>query len=154
VLRAEQHRRFAGVEATWLDNIGGLPGGPLLLVANEFLDTLPIRQLVRGRAHWAERLGGVDAAEGGGLCFAEGPESPALTLLVPPPRRATPPRTIVELCPAATTLTAGLAERLSHQQGAALFVDYGYSESPGRSTLSAIGGHRATGFLDAPGAAD
>jgi len=153
VLRAEQRRRFAGVEATWLDDIGGLPAGPLLLVANEFLDTLPIRQLVRGRAHWAERLVGVDA-RGGGLCFGEASESPALTLLVPPMRRATPPRTIVELCPAATTLTAGLAERLSRQQGAALFVDYGYTESPGSSTLSAICGHRATGILDAPGVAD
>ena len=152
VLRAEQQRRLAGSDAVWLDDIGGLPDGPLLLVANEFLDALPIRQLVRGRAHWAERLVALDT--GGRLCFAEGPESPALTLLVAPEQRDAAPGTIIELCPAATALIAGLADRLCRQPGAALFVDYGYTEPPGRSTLSAIGAHRAAAILDAPGAAD
>jgi NADH dehydrogenase [ubiquinone] 1 alpha subcomplex assembly factor 7 len=152
VLRAEQQRRLAGAEPVWLTDVGALPEGPLLLVANEFLDALPIRQLVRGRAHWAERLVAIDAE--GGLCFAAGPESPALSLLVTPERRIAAPGTIVELCPAAAILAAGLAERLLHQPGAALFIDYGYAKPPPGSTLAAIGGHRAAGILDAPGTAD
>jgi NADH dehydrogenase [ubiquinone] 1 alpha subcomplex assembly factor 7 len=152
VLRTEQRRRLAGVDIVWLDDIGGLPDGPLLLVANEFLDALPIRQLVRGRADWAERLVGIDAD--GRLCFAAGPESAALTLLVPAERRDAPSGTIVELCPAATSLAAALAERLSREPGAALFVDYGYVQSGGTSTLSAVGGHHAAAILEAPGAAD
>ncbi len=32
--------------------------GPMLLVANEFLDALPIRQLVRRGRHWARANGG------------------------------------------------------------------------------------------------
>ena len=51
-----------------------LPDGPLLLVANEFLDALPIRQLVRGRAHWAERMVALD--DSGRLVFADGPRKP------------------------------------------------------------------------------
>lgn len=152
VLRAEQQRRLAGADAVWLDDVGGLPEGKLLLVANEFLDALPIRQLVRGRAHWAERLIAIDAA--GALCFAEGPESPALTLLVPPERRDLAAGSVVELCPAAAALAASLAELFRRQPGAALFIDYGYAAAPGRSTLAAIGGHRAAGILDAPGTAD
>ncbi|MFZ2007953.1 MAG: SAM-dependent methyltransferase [Stellaceae bacterium] len=152
VLRTEQQRRLTGIDATWLDDVGSLPDGPLLLLANEFLDALPIRQLVRGRADWAERLIAVDAD--GQLCFGEGPESPVLTLLVPAERRDAPSGTIVELCPAAASLAAALAERLSRGPGAALFVDYGYVEASGQSTLSAIGGHRAAAILDAPGMAD
>lgn len=152
VLRAEQQRRLADADAVWLDELGGLPDGPLLLIANEFLDALPIRQLVRGRAHWAERLVAADAE--GRLCFAEGPESPALSLLVPAERCDAAPGTLVELCSAAATVAAGLAARLCEQGGAALFIDYGYSEPSGTSTLAAIGGHRAAGILDAPGAAD
>jgi NADH dehydrogenase [ubiquinone] 1 alpha subcomplex assembly factor 7 len=152
LLRAEQQRRLAVAESVWIADIDALPDGPLLLVANEFLDALPIRQLVRGRAHWGERLVALDGD--GGLCFANGPESPALTLLVPPEKRDGPPGTIVELCPAAATLAAGLAERFRRQQGAALFIDYGYSEGTPGSTLAAVGDHRVAGILDAPGTAD
>jgi NADH dehydrogenase [ubiquinone] 1 alpha subcomplex assembly factor 7 len=124
----------------------------MLLIANEFLDALPIRQLVRGQQKWAERLVAVDAD--GRLCFATGPESPALSLLVPPDRRDAAPGTIVELCPAAATLAAEVAQRLSRHPGAALFVDYGYAKSRTGSTLAAVGGHQAAGLLEAPGTAD
>jgi NADH dehydrogenase [ubiquinone] 1 alpha subcomplex assembly factor 7 len=152
VLRAEQQRRLAATDPVWADSLDALPEGPLLLVANEFLDALPVRQLVRGRRDWAERLVATDAA--GGLVFVEGPENPALSLLVAPERRGAPPGTLVELCPAAAALAAGLAERLKQHPGAALFIDYGYAEPPPGPTLAAIGRHRAAGILDAPGEAD
>ena len=46
----------AGAAATWHDTLAALPPGPLLLIANEFLDALPIRQCVRRGAGWAERF--------------------------------------------------------------------------------------------------
>src|SRR5271167_4241423 len=112
VLRAEQRRRLAGAAPIWLSGLGELPEGPLLAVANEFLDALPIRQLIRGRSHWAERLVAVDAD--GRLCYAGGPESPALSALVPAERRDAPPGAIVEICPAAAVLAAELAVRFQH----------------------------------------
>jgi NADH dehydrogenase [ubiquinone] 1 alpha subcomplex assembly factor 7 len=152
VLRAEQARRLSDASPAWHAEIGEVPAGPMLLIANEFLDALPIRQLVYGQRHWAERLVAVDADSR--LCFATGPESPALSLLVPADRRDAAPGTIVELCPAAATLAAEVAERLSRHPGAALFVDYGYADGRTGSTLAAIGGHRAAGLLEAPGTAD
>ena len=52
MLRRAQQRRLAAAapeSRAFVDGIDALPDGPLLLVANEFLDALPIRQLVRGR---------------------------------------------------------------------------------------------------------
>jgi NADH dehydrogenase [ubiquinone] 1 alpha subcomplex assembly factor 7 len=152
VLRAEQQLRLSDANPVWVADVAGLPEGPLLLVANEFLDALPIRQLIRGTAHWAERVVAADAE--GRLCFGQGPESPALTLLVPPEHRDAAPGALVELCPAAATLAAALAERLQRQPGAGLFIDYGYTDGRFGSTLAAIGAHRAAGILDAPGTAD
>jgi NADH dehydrogenase [ubiquinone] 1 alpha subcomplex assembly factor 7 len=152
VLRAEQAARLSAAAPTWHAELGGLPEAPLLLIANEFLDALPIRQLVRGHDHWAERLVAVDPD--GRLCFTVAAESPTLSLLVPPPRRDAATGTIVELCPAAAALAAAVAERLSHHRGAALFVDYGYANAAPGSTLAAIGVHQAAGLLDAPGTAD
>ncbi|HWD59273.1 MAG TPA: SAM-dependent methyltransferase [Stellaceae bacterium] len=152
LLREEQRRRLAAFDPVWAGDIDALPAAPLLLVANEFLDALPLRQLVRGDKEWAERLVAADAD--GRLCFADGPQNPALSLLVPPARRDAPAGTIVELCPAAAALAAGLAERLRRQPGVALVVDYGYVAPPTGPTLAAIGGHRAADIFAAPGTAD
>ncbi|WP_457848563.1 SAM-dependent methyltransferase, partial [Staphylococcus aureus] len=52
-LRTLQAERLA--HATWHDSVADIPPGPILLIANEFLDALPIRQFVRGAEGWAER---------------------------------------------------------------------------------------------------
>ena len=79
----------------------------------------------------------------GALVFVEGPESPALALLVPPALRDAPPGTVVEICPAAAALAASLGERLARHPGMALFVDYGYFPSRPGPTLAALRRHRA-----------
>ncbi len=66
-LRALQDATLSGVEVTWHADVAGLPPGPLIAVANEFFDALPIRQYVRTATGWAERMVGLD--ETGGLAF-------------------------------------------------------------------------------------
>ncbi|HEY8871465.1 MAG TPA: SAM-dependent methyltransferase, partial [Stellaceae bacterium] len=117
-----------------------------------FLDALPIRQLVRGRAGWSERVVTLDAQDR--LVFADAPENPALTLLVPAALREAPPGTVVEICPAAAALAASLGARLVQHPGAALFVDYGYFPSAPGPTLAAVRRHQKAGVLDDPGNAD
>ncbi len=151
-LRALQQRRLAAAEPRFVASLDALPQLPLLLVANEFLDALPIRQLVRGRSEWAERVVTLDAADR--LVFADGPESAALTLLVPSSLQAPMPGTVVEIRPAAASLAAALGERLARQPGAALFVDYGYFPSAPGATLAAVRRHAAAALLDDPGSAD
>jgi NADH dehydrogenase [ubiquinone] 1 alpha subcomplex assembly factor 7 len=153
VLRAEQQRRLAAAEPVWLERADALPSGPMLLVANEFLDALPIRQFVRVGGGWAERLVMFDGA--GELAFANGPESPAAALLVPEEqRRSAPPGAIVERSPAALALAAFLGRRFAREPGAALFVDYGEFPSRPESTLRALRRHRAAPVLSRPGSAD
>jgi NADH dehydrogenase [ubiquinone] 1 alpha subcomplex assembly factor 7 len=152
ILRAAQQSRLAPAEPLFVDDISQLPPGPLLLVANEFLDALPVRQLVRGRLEWAERLVSLD--DQGKLVFVLGPENPALTLLVPPLLREASAGAIVEICPAVAALAAALAERFTRSPGAALFIDYGYSPSRPGATLAALRRHRPVNVLDDPGEAD
>ncbi len=67
-LRLEQRRRLkdCGVKIEWRDRFADVPAAPLLLVANEFFDCLPIRQFVRGPVGWRERLVGL-APDGASL---------------------------------------------------------------------------------------
>jgi NADH dehydrogenase [ubiquinone] 1 alpha subcomplex assembly factor 7 len=152
VLRDQQRQRLADAAPQFAAGLDEIPAGPLFLVANEFLDALPIRQLVRGADHWAERLVALD--DEGGLVFATGPESPAAALLVPETLRDSPLGSVVEICPAAAALISAVAERLIEQPGAALFIDYGYFPSAPGPTLAAIREHRPVEPLDRPGSAD
>ena len=137
ILRAEQRERLGNFAPVWVPRFADLPEGPLLLVANEFLDALPIRQFVRGAVYWSERLVALD--DENRLAFVDGPESPAASLLVPPEQRDGAPRgAVVEICPAALALASTHGARLAHQPGAALFIDYGYFLRPQGPTLGAF----------------
>lgn len=153
VLRQVQRERLAGARPRWVERFEELPEGPLLLVANEFFDALPIRQFVRGRAHWAERRVGLDAA--GRLAFVEEGEDAAANLLVPEPlRAAAAPGAVAEICPGGLALATALGRRLARTPGAALIIDYGpFPSAPGPS-LRAVRRHRPVPVLEAPGTAD
>jgi len=156
ILRAEQEKRLGQAQPVWLPSFEDLPDGPLLLVANEFLDALPIRQFVRGEVHWSERMVALDPGDPSGnrLAFVTGPESPAATLLAPVGLRRSAPGTIAEICPAGLALAGALGARLARQPGAALFIDYGYFPSAPGPTVRAVQGHRPVPPLAGPGAVD
>jgi NADH dehydrogenase [ubiquinone] 1 alpha subcomplex assembly factor 7 len=152
VLRAEQERRLRQAQPAWVTRVEELPDGPMLMVANEFLDTLPIRQFVRRAGGWSERMVALDPEDR--LVFVDGPESPVTSLLVPGGLSHCAPGTIVEICPAALALAGALGSRLAQQPGAALFIDYGYFPTAPGPTLRALQRHRPVCALAAPGTAD
>ncbi len=136
-LRAAQAALLPG--AVWYDDIAALPGGPLLLLANEFLDALPIRQFVRRRTGWAERFVGPSG-------FVEQPACPF-------PAEAED-GAIIERCEPALAIAAALGARFAATPGAALFLDYGPSASAPGDSLQALRGGRPADPLADPGQAD
>ena len=123
---------------------------PMLLVANEFFDALPVRQLVRTSTGWRERM--VALGEGDAFVFAAGDQP--MDDAVPPDRRDASDGTIIETCPGAAAIASAIAWRLASQGGAALFIDYGYLAPQTGSTLQAVRAHRRVDPLASPGEAD
>jgi NADH dehydrogenase [ubiquinone] 1 alpha subcomplex assembly factor 7 len=148
VLRAAQAERLPG--AQWHDDLSTLPeDGPILAVANEFFDALPIRQLVATQTGWSELLVTVD---GDHFIRAAGPPIPRSA--IPEPIRIAPPGTLIEVSPASLACVRGLADRLAGQGGAALIVDYGHDRlSPGE-TLQAVRRHERADPWTEPGESD
>jgi len=147
-LRALQGERFPAAERH--DDLSTLPElGPLLVVANEFLDALPVRQFVRTPRGWRERMVGLDGER---LAFVAG--APPMDAALPARWRDAPEGAIVETCPAAAAVVGEVARRLAAQGGAALFVDYGHASPRRGSTLQAVRAHRKVDPLAAPGEAD
>jgi SAM-dependent MidA family methyltransferase len=126
VLRAIQAETVPG--AAWHEAIDELPPGPLLLVANEFLDALPVRQQVGA----AERR---VIAAAGGLAFDRDGE-------------------IVETSPAREAAVASLARRIAESGGIGLLIDYGHERSEPGDTLQAVRRHGHAPVLANPGEQD
>ena len=124
--------------------------GPILLVANEFLDALPVRQLVKTDEGWREVMVGL----GEGDALVEVPGRQPMDSAVAEARRDAPPGTVIETSPAMATTVMEVAGRLVAQDGAALFIDYGHVDGRTGASLQAVRGHRKLDIFDAPGEAD
>jgi SAM-dependent MidA family methyltransferase len=126
VLRSKQ--KDALPDAHWHDSVDNLPPRPLLLVANEFFDALPIRQ----------HVGAIErrvTVAGGGLAFDRDGE-------------------IIETSPASELAVTAVATCLAARGGAAIIVDYGHERSAPGETLQAVRGHGFAPVLASPGEQD
>ncbi|UNU43408.1 class I SAM-dependent methyltransferase [Sphingopyxis sp. YF1] len=147
-LRAAQLARLPGAEHH--DEVDALPDdAPLIMVANEFFDALPIHQYVRTRDGWRERM--VERGERG-LVAVPGPV-PAEEA-IPAALRDAAEGAIVETAPVAATILQRCAFRLVRQGGALLAIDYGYAGPAVGDTLQAMKAHQYADPFTDPGEAD
>ena len=126
ILRETQ--KTALPDAVWHESFDDLPDAPLLLVANEFLDALPIQQLVDGQERRVITVGN-------GLAFDRDGE-------------------VLELSPVREEVVASIAKQLVKNGGVALFIDYGHARSGRGDTLQAVRRHGFAPVLADPGEQD
>lgn len=147
-LRGKQLERVPG--ASFHDDLSTLPSDvPLLVVANEFFDALPVRQLIRTAEGWRER----HVAWSPPL-FVPVARGSRLDEILPDHLREAPMGSVIETSPASAAITRRLAARLVQQGGAALIVDYGYEGPAVGDTLQAVRGHAFANPFEEPGERD
>ncbi|MCZ6886330.1 MAG: class I SAM-dependent methyltransferase [Alphaproteobacteria bacterium] len=153
LLRARQADVLGIFEPTFLDTAMDLPPGPMIVIANEFFDALPVRQLVATKDGWVERCVNSLPGTDGGFTFTT--SAPLETPLVPPnlPKSGAA-GTVIEVSPESCRIAAALASRLAQAPGAALIIDYGHAETAAGDTLQAVRGHKFADPLANPGEAD
>ena len=125
-LRATQRSRLPG--AIFHDSIAQLPKRPLLLVANEFLDALPVRQWIGDEQRLVGLAGDTLAFTANGI--------------------------IVETSPAREKAVRSIANHLARCGGIALIIDYGHATSAPGDTLQAVKAHQFADPLANPGEQD
>ncbi|MGQ4273316.1 class I SAM-dependent methyltransferase [Terrihabitans sp. B22-R8] len=140
VLRQAQKATLGdfGVPLAWHDRLDAVPEGPVIVLANEFFDALPVHHYERTNDGWRERVVGL--AENGTLALGLTPY-PVPEAVIPVLLRASPVGSIAETSPDSLAVMTRLAERLGKSGGAALIVDYGHVESAPGDTLQALRNH-------------
>lgn len=129
-----------------------IPKAPTLLIANELMDTRPLRQVVRNNGLWLERTVTLD--DRGELTFGCSSRSPHGVGGQVDQSRPPADADIVELTDGFGDVTVPLAEIAAEYPVAALFIDYGYVAKATGDTLQAVRFHRAEHPLTSPGEAD
>ncbi|MCO5091116.1 SAM-dependent methyltransferase [Bosea sp. (in: a-proteobacteria)] len=147
-LRARQAATLQGVAPVWHKTLAEALDGPVIAVANEFLDALPLDQFVMTPEGWRERLVGLDAE--GGLCWGLG----ACASPDAGEQGTVPIGTVFEAAHDALSVVTQLAGHVAREGGAALLIDYGSLRSGFGDTLQAMRRHGFADPLAEPGEAD
>ncbi len=147
ILRSIQ-KQTLGEEITWHDDLSTLPNEPMIFIANELLDALPIRQFIKQSDIWAERVVAVnDAAPGFHTRPIENPP-------IPDHLMDAEDGSIYEYCPLAHIMIKQISQHLKKHGGVALLIDYGHLEDQIGDTLQAVKNHQYTSVLEHIGDAD
>jgi NADH dehydrogenase [ubiquinone] 1 alpha subcomplex assembly factor 7 len=152
VLEEAQRKTLAesGVPLAWHRTLDAVPEGPLVILANEFVDALPVHQMVRQNDGWHERMIGLDGEGNFKLGIAPDPV-PHFDRVLPRQIREAPTGSIFEWRSDNLALEIG---RRARRGGAALIVDYGHAESAVGETLQSVGEHAFADPLSGPGMVD
>jgi NADH dehydrogenase [ubiquinone] 1 alpha subcomplex assembly factor 7 len=148
--RAQKEKlREHQIQIHWHDELKTVPHAPFILVANEFLDALPIRQFIYTLEGWQER--GVELIDGEYVWATRAADNPPH---VPPYLPAPIPGNMLETCPDMDLVLGEIAQRLKQYAGSALLIDYGYGVQDYGDTFQAVSGHEYADTLENPGEQD
>ena len=145
-LQTKQGEALKGHQIVWHEDLTTLPNNaPIIFVANEFLDALPIQQYMFQDGQWCERVVGLD--EDGQLAWGVIP-----TRIENMP--SVPENSVLETSQARENFVIDLCTRIKAQRGMALLIDYGHDVSGLGDTLQAVKGHQYADVLKDCGDAD
>ncbi|MCF6198201.1 MAG: SAM-dependent methyltransferase [Hyphomicrobiaceae bacterium] len=136
----------------WHDDLSSVPDGPTFLIANEFMDALPIRQFQMQGGQWFERQVGLDGE--GGFAFGLAEQPLENTNILPPIHEQGVEGDFIEFCPAMSAVIGQMAARAKTHPFAGGLIDYGYGQPALGDTFQAISDHKFTDPLKDPGLAD
>lgn len=151
-LKDAQHHLLDGLEVPvmWHAALADVPPGPSIILANEFIDALPIHQAVKRADGWHERV--IEVGTDGDLAIGVATDPlPHFNATLPRELRQAAENSIFEWRP--DTIAIELGRRV-RDEGAALIIDYGHAAGGLGETLQAVAGHAFANPLHAPGRVD
>lgn len=148
ILQARQKEALAAHAVTWHTEAPQWASVPLLVIANEFLDALPIRQYEYAQGAWRERMVGLSFD--GSLCWRLSAEVAQRADLPGDARDGD----IWEVCDSACVVVQSLASHIAGHGGALWLADYGHNGEGYGDTLQAVKAHAYHPVLNDPGNAD
>lgn len=143
VLKAQQEEKLQNYQVSWHSDVDSIPEEcPIIFVANEFFDALPVRQIENKNGQPMEVFVGVNDNQ---FCFRSYP--------LDAHQKKFSQEGFIEWAPDREVFLKTVADRVVVQGGAGLIIDYGYQEGSG-NTLQALKDHTYKDVLQEVGECD
>ena len=151
LLKLKQQQNLQSENVTWVRNIKNVNSFPIIFLANEFFDALPIKQFFKRKKGWVERfvnLKEIDKAEFNEQLVDINQIEQNLKFAISKNQE------IIEYSPSAFDYLENICETIRINDGGILIIDYGYLDPKMHETLQAINNHKYSNVLDDIGNSD
>lgn len=142
-LKHIQKQNLKSFDVQWHESIDTLPEKPIFLIANEFFDSLPIKQFIYNQNKWYENK--ITVKNGVFKLIKQE---------IKEQNEMLPNNAVIEVCPTGMEVMKKIEKKIRENKGSALIIDYGYLNPPYRSTIQSIKAHKYNNFLENVGHAD
>jgi cyclopropane-fatty-acyl-phospholipid synthase len=136
---------------SWIKDIKKVNSHPIIFLANEFFDALPIKQFFKKKEDWIERF--VDLKEENKAEFKE-----QLTDIKKIEQQLnfeiSKNQNIIEYSPDTFKYLKNICSIIKKNDGGILIIDYGYLNSKMHDTLQAVNNHKYSNILEDIGDSD
>ncbi|KJV65928.1 MULTISPECIES: class I SAM-dependent methyltransferase [Ehrlichia] len=129
----------------WCKDVKDVPDYPVVFIANEFFDALPIRQFVYINNSWCEVCVAVEDNEFK-IVYKKIDKIFKISSDIENP--------VIEICDEAVSIIKCIENKILQSGGAAVIIDYGYVNCPYESTIQSIKNHRYNDLLKNVGESD
>jgi NADH dehydrogenase [ubiquinone] 1 alpha subcomplex assembly factor 7 len=135
----------------WLKSLNELNSLPSIFIANEFFDSLPIKQFIKSKKKWYERY----------VKFTNKKKPRYLDIPFDMQKfekqikfKISYKQKFIEYSPLAVDYLKKITNKIKHNNGGILIVDYGYNDKEIKNTLQAVSGHKYSDVLASVGNSD
>ena len=147
----QQKTNLKTEKITWIQNLEENYTDPTVFLANEFFDSLPIKQFFKRQNNWYERFVNLTDTK-----MAKFNEIKTNIKIIEEKLNfeISKGQNVIEYSPDALKYLKIIGDKVEKNKGGILIIDYGYLNSKMQDTLQAINNHKYTNVLENIGESD
>ena len=146
-----QKKKLIGTRITWVSKISKLGNNPSIFIANEFFDSIAIRQFRKKKNSWFEKF--VNLKEKDNIFFYE-KKINIKKIEKNLNFNISRGQTFIEYSELGFNYLKDISKIIKKNTGGLLLIDYGYTEKKMKNTLKAVSNHKIANILNDKGNID
>ena len=146
-----QKKKLINTKITWISKINKLSSNPSIFIANEFFDSIAIKQFIKKKNLWFEKF--VNLKEKNNIFFFE-KKINIKKIENNLNFNISRGQTFIEYSELGFNYLKDISKIIKKNTGGLLLIDYGYNEKKMKNTLKAVSNHKIANILNDMGNID
>ena len=150
-LKKVQKKKIAPFKVSWINSLENLKDGPNIFLANEFFDSLPVKQFIKKKNKWFEKK--IKISSKYSFKLVDKPTNiNGLEKKIGINLKNN--QNVIEFAPLSYKYLKTISKKINSFQGGLLIIDYGYLEKKMKNSLQSVRKHKYSNILENFGNSD